>query len=234
MLKNTQINKDIIKTVANGLAELSDKVIYVGGAVVSLYINDPAAEDVRPTKDIDISLEIASLGELETLRQDLQRKGFKQTFEDDVICRFRYKNIKVDVMSTKAIGWAPANPWFKDGFKNRIPYEIADQQIFIMPLPYFLAAKFAAYHDRGEKDPRTSQDIEDIVYILDNNSDIVEIIDNASSEVLDYLRNEFKGFLDIPAMKEAILGNLNPAIQTERYQLIIEKLSRIVSGNSKN
>jgi len=155
MLKNTQVNTDIIKTVAQGLAELNEKVVYVGGAVVSLYINDPAAEDVRPTKDIDISLEIASLTELEKLRQDLNSKGFKQTADDDVICRFRYRNIKVDVMATREIGWAPANQWFRDGFKERIIYEVEDQQIYIMPLPYFIAAKFVAYHDRGEIDPRT-------------------------------------------------------------------------------
>ena len=38
-----------------------DQVVYVGGAVVSLYIDDPAADDVRPTKDIDISMSLASL-----------------------------------------------------------------------------------------------------------------------------------------------------------------------------
>jgi hypothetical protein len=60
MLKNTQINQEVTKKVAIALEELNKRVVFVGGAVVSLYINDPAAEDVRPTKDIDISLEIAS------------------------------------------------------------------------------------------------------------------------------------------------------------------------------
>ena len=78
-------------------------VVYVGGAVVSMYINDPAAADVRPTKDIDISLEIASLTELEQIRKDLRNRGFNQIADEDVICRFRYRNIKVDVMSTQFI-----------------------------------------------------------------------------------------------------------------------------------
>jgi len=58
---NTQINRKVIHTISHGLGELNDKVVYVGGAVVSLYIDDKAAEDIRPTKDIDISLEIASI-----------------------------------------------------------------------------------------------------------------------------------------------------------------------------
>ncbi len=59
-MRNSTINLGIIKKIAIALGELNDKVVYVGGAVVSLYINDPAAEDVRPTKDIDITLRIAS------------------------------------------------------------------------------------------------------------------------------------------------------------------------------
>lgn len=60
-MKNTAINIGIIRKIAKALGELNDRVVYVGGAVVSLYINDPAAEDIRPTKDIDISLEILTL-----------------------------------------------------------------------------------------------------------------------------------------------------------------------------
>ncbi|MFN6946797.1 MAG: hypothetical protein ACK4ND_17755 [Cytophagaceae bacterium] len=61
MLKNTHINKEATKKIARALGELNEKVVFVGGAVVSLYIDDPSADDVRPTKDIDISLEIARL-----------------------------------------------------------------------------------------------------------------------------------------------------------------------------
>jgi len=46
------INRAIIKKVAVALGDLNKKVIYVGGATVSLYINDPGADDVRPTKPL--------------------------------------------------------------------------------------------------------------------------------------------------------------------------------------
>lgn len=109
MLKNTLINRLATRKIAQALGGLNEQVVYVGGAVVSLYIDDPSAEDVRPTKDLDISLEIASLGALEALRASLLEKGFYQSPEDDVICRFRYEDIKVDVMGTEPVGWAPAN-----------------------------------------------------------------------------------------------------------------------------
>ena len=118
----------------------------------------PGADDVRPTKDIDISLEIASLGELESLRQKLNSKGFIQSAEDNIICRFRYDDVKIDVMSTKAIGWAPANPWFAPGFLRKQQQQVENENILILPLPYFLASKFTAFNDRGAKDPRSSHD----------------------------------------------------------------------------
>jgi len=228
MLKNTLLNRNVIKTVAEGLGELNQRVVYVGGAVVSMYINDPAADDVRPTKDIDISLEIASLTELEEIRQELRNKGFSQTADEDVICRFRYRDIKVDVMSTKEIGWAPANIWFEEGFKFKEQTQVDEQMINILPLPYFLASKFTAYHNRGEKDPRTSHDFEDIIYIIDNQTELVEILNHSQGKVLEFLKAEFKAIMTDPRMREAILGNLFPTTQTERMDLIIAKLKAII------
>jgi hypothetical protein len=57
-VKNTIINIQAIKTIAHALGELNSQVVFVGGAVVSLYIDDPSADDVRPTKDVDISLKL--------------------------------------------------------------------------------------------------------------------------------------------------------------------------------
>ena len=227
MLKNNTINKQIIKKIANALGELNDRVMFVGGAVVSLYIDDPAADDLRPTKDIDISLEIVSLAALENIREDLNKKGFYQTAADDVICRFTYEDIKVDVMATKAIGWAPANQWFANGFQHKEKIEVDGKQIHILPLPYFLATKFSAYHNRGGKDPRTSHDFEDITYLLDNQTQLVEKVLNAPHEVKTFLINEFVVILDSPLLQEAILANLFYETQTGRFKSIMEKLTEL-------
>ena len=176
MLSNSEFNREVIRRISLALGEMNERVIFVGGATIGLYINDPAAEDVRATKDVDITVEIASIGELESIREDLIKKGFKQSPEDSVICRFRYDNIKVDVMSTKEVGWAPANPWFLQGFAQREAFQIGDQMIHLLPLPYLIASKFAAHTGRGGKDPRTSHDFEDIVYVIDNRINIVEQI----------------------------------------------------------
>jgi len=225
-LKNTLINREATLTIANALGKLNEYVVYVGGAVVSFYIDDPAADDVRPTKDIDIVLEIASLVELEEVRTKLTKKGFYQSNEDDVMCRFRYKDIKVDVMSTKEIGWAPANPWFEKGYNNLIQVNMDQTQINCLSLPYYLATKFAAFYARGRNDPRTSHDFEDIVYLLNFNSSIVEHVKNSNHVLKQYLIKCFKDILSDSVKQEAILGNLFYEDQEYRFNKIIDKLKK--------
>lgn len=223
-----EINTYRIKELASALGELNEQVIYVGGATVGLYINDPAAEDIRPTQDVDICLAIDTLSELEQIREELIRRGFVQTSEDKVICRFRFKNTKVDVMNTKTVGWAPANPWFAAGFEHKLRVELGDTSIFIIPLPYFLATKFAAYKSRGNNDPRTSHDFEDIVFILDNRTDLVAQFLQISHDLKSFLKVEFHAILEEKLKQEAVFGNLPYENRADRYELLMNNLRRIV------
>lgn len=231
MIKNTIINRGVLKKIAVALSELNEQVIYVGGAVVSLYINDPAADDVRPTKDVDISLSIATLSELEAIREDLTKKGFIQTAEDNVICRFRYDDVKVDVMNTKNVGWAPANPWFAPGYLLKQEVEIEGQRLQILPLSYFLASKITAYNGRGKNEPRTSHDFEDIVYVLDNRTDIVDQILHAPADVKIFLTSELTAIQRDSVKQEAIMGNLFYESRDIRFRKIMENIKTIVSND---
>lgn len=227
MLKNTLINRAAARKIARALGELNEKTVYVGGAIVSLYIDDPAADDVRPTKDIDIFMEIASLSNLEQIREELNRKGFFASSEDNVICRFRYEDIKVDIMSTKAVGWAPANPWFEPGYQHLISFVIDGVEIKCLSLPYYLATKFSAFYSRGISDPRTSHDFEDIVYILNHTTDWITQIIASDDEVKQYLIKCFSDILMDSTKQEAILGNLFHEEQDYRFNKIINQLNQV-------
>ncbi|GEC73378.1 hypothetical protein SAMN05443543_101409 [Flavobacterium flevense] len=231
-MKNTIINRQIIQKIAKALGELNKEVIYVGGATVSLYINDSAAEDVRPTKDIDISLSVATINELEDVREKLTSKGFLQSSELDVICRFKFEDILVDVMNTNPISWAPANPWFKKGFENLEEIKIDQSIIRIMPFNYFLASKFSAYENRGGNDPRFSHDIEDITYILDNRTDWHQFLINEKDKIVkNYIIEKLELIKNNSKFQEAILGNLFYESSEERFQLILNKIDLILNNN---
>ena len=230
MLKNTQINRVVTKKIALALGPLNEKVVFVGGAVVSLYIDDLSAEDVRPTKDLDLTMEIASLGELESIREDLVARGFIQSAMDSVMCRFRYDDVLVDVMATVPIGWAPGNRWFEQGIDKAFSYDLDGLEIRLLPLPYFLATKFDAFFDRGIQDLWASHDYEDIVYLFNHRSDISEQVLKAEVRVKRFLIECASKIHESKSLKEGIIGNLFYEEQEERYNLIINRLSRIAHG----
>lgn len=230
MLKNTLINRIATKKIASALVGLNQNVVYVGGAVVSLYIDDPSADDVRPTKDIDITMEIANVGELEAIREEIQQRGFYQSYEDDVICRFRYEDIMVDLMATKEVGWAPANPWFEPGYKHLITFDLEGVEIQCLSLPYYLATKFSAFYDRGSKDPRGSKDFEDIVYLFNYVTTLKEQVLQSDELIKSYLTTCFQDILEDGVKQEAILCNLFYEEQDLRYEKIIQTLNEICYG----
>lgn len=130
-------------------------------------------------------------------------------------------------MATKAIGWAPANPWFEAGFKDVIHFMADDIRIKCLSLPYFLATKFTAFYDRGANDPRTSHDFEDIVFLLSYVSDWVEQIQTAHEGVRHYLIHSFADVLADSVKQEAILGNLFHEDQAFHYHKIVKNLKQI-------
>ncbi len=226
-MKNTIVNRKAIKKIAAALGELNERVVYVGGALVSLYINDPSADDVRPTADLDISMEIASVGELEKIREELTQKGFVQKAEDKIVCRFNYEGIKVDVMATEQIGWTPANIWFKPGFNYLQKVKVDEQQIRILSLDYFLATKISAFNEREKKEPRSSKDLEDISYTLDNRIDLVEQVSQSPKDVKKFLQEEFKKILEDDSLKEAIFANIYYEMRDIRFENIIQRLKAV-------
>jgi len=227
MRHNHVINRGIVERVARALGPLKEQVVFVGGAVVCLYVDDPAADDVRPTKDVDLLLEVVSLSGLERLREQLTSIGLRQDPMEPVICRFFLNDIMVDVMSTEPIGWAPGNRWFKDGLGRSQNVEVGNNMhVRCLPFVHFLATKFDAYQDRGKNDPLLSKDFEDIVYLLDNRTTAVDDIAVAPEKVRTYLRERCAQLLK-PDLQEAIIAHLSPFEGAERWALLRSKLAAI-------
>lgn len=229
-MKNQIINRKATIKVAKALGELNSEVVFVGGAMVAMYIDDPAAEDIRPTKDLDLTFQITTAGKLEELREKLIEKGFIQTHEDDVICRFRFDDLLVDVMSTQAVGWAPSNRWFMPGFEKSFSVELDDVTIRLMPLPYLLASKMEAFFDRGIKDLYASHDLEDILYIFNYTMNLVEQVFEADSEVIDYLKASVDRMMTDAKIREVIPAHLFYETADERLEIVLEKMKRIAGG----
>jgi len=99
-----------------------------------------------------------------------------------------------------------------------------------LSLPFFLATKFTAFYNRGIKDPRTSKDFEDLVYLLNYSSTIKEQVLVADKEVKKYLNECFLDILNDSVKQEAILGNLFYENQEYRFKKIMQLLKEIING----
>jgi hypothetical protein len=80
-------NIEMLQTVADGLEELREEIVFVGGAVAELYADDPASSDIRPTQDVDCTIELRSYKEHTELEEGLRTKGFaNDTSQGAPIC----------------------------------------------------------------------------------------------------------------------------------------------------
>lgn len=94
--------------VAHQLGELAQEVVFAGGAATGLLVTDPAIADVRPTIDVDVIVQVISHADYFRLQERLREKGFGESMEEEVICRWKYKEILLDVMPTgeKILGFS--------------------------------------------------------------------------------------------------------------------------------
>ncbi|MBU2554098.1 MAG: hypothetical protein KKF98_06520 [Bacteroidetes bacterium] len=99
--------------------------------------------------------------------------------------------------------------------------------INILPVSLFLATKWEAFKNRGG-DPRTSHDFEDIIYVIDNNIEIVDDVLNSEKEVQDFLKSMCLELLSHSFRNEIIESHLNPNTRDERRKIIISKLEKIL------
>jgi len=223
-------NMTMLQTVVKGLEELKDEVVFVGGVVAQMYATDTAATEIRPTKDVDCVIELSSRLKFNQLETRLRTKGFANDMSAGApICRWIYKNIKVDVMPTDETILGFSNLWYIEGIRNKIVKILPDgEEIFIFSPEHFLAAKFEALKSRGPADLRQSHDFEDIIYILDNNPQMPHIIKNAGTDVKNYLIQKFTGILADPNIPEAIETALPYGSGEERTAIIKELIIDII------
>lgn len=226
MHKNQTINLKIVEKVASTLEEINDDVIYVGGAVVSLYVTDEGAEQPRPTKDIDIAVQISTYYQMDQLRKKLADKNIFPAPEETVLYRYTYEDILIDFIPYEATPLGPTNRWLKPGFKKAYPIKIGGAEIKILPVSLFLATKWEAFKSRG-RDPRMSHDFEDIIYVIDNNLNVVDDVINADNDVQMFLKGMSEEILSHSSRNEIIECHINPYTMEDRRNLIINKLEQL-------
>ena len=226
-MENRTINIGVVEEVAAALKSFKEQIVFIGGAVVSLYADDAAADEIRPTGDIDMTVNLAGYGKWSQMEKQLVTLGFYPDPRGHSICSYRYKNIPIDIMSAFDGPLGPANKWYKIGFEDLWTVKAINESIKIFKAPCYLATKFEAFNDRGEQNHRTSHDFEDIIYVIDNRINIVDEIAKTDERIKVFLISEVIKILGSPYFKDILSVYLHPLIAEERYPLLLEKFMDI-------
>ena len=226
---------DSLHVVARHFNGLDIPYAFLGASVLPLLVDNAGVLEIRPTIDIDLSVEVVTLFELYELETRLRERGFRHdTREGAPICRWLVEGVTVDAMPTEASVLGMASEWFHEAVTTAARMDLGDGvQAPVIKRPYFLATKLTAYRDRGAKDPYMSKDLEDIVTLFDGCRETDFLLGEGSSSLRNFITAGMQAHLENPEFVEAVEGCFRAdPVSRERSQIVLERMRAISSARS--
>lgn len=193
-------------------------------------MSDPAAASARVTYDVDLVVEVATLQDYHRMEEKFASKGFARDMVADApICRWRYREIEVDLMPTAPGILGFSNRWYPLAMvtaeKRALPSGVT---IRLIAAPLFVATKFEAFVDRGAEDLLGSHDLEDIINVIDGRPELADEIARADGELRSHLAGKCAALLAMPNFMNYLPGLLTQdATLPERVAEVAARLRRI-------
>jgi len=209
--------------------------LLVGGATVELWITDPAAPEFRPTADVDVVVEIATLVEFHRFEGRLREKRFEHDQESGVICRFKHPDapaLLLDVMPTQAAILGFENRWQSEAFAHATGVTLpSGQSIRAIPPAFLLATKLEAFETRGKGDFHGSRDFEDIITLIDGRKELPGEMAAAPRALREYVSEKLRGLRANASFASGVQGALLPTAETqERAELVVKPRIEAIVG----
>jgi hypothetical protein len=226
-----RVNPEDIGTIARRLEPLNTRMVFLGGAIVPLLLDNPNLIDVRHTKDIDLAVEVVTRLDYSKIEEKLIALKFSpDTSEDAPMCRWIIDGFKVDVMPVRDPTGKWRVRWFDVALETADTRAIDGTPCLVAPAPSFIATKMEAFADRGNDDFMGSHDMEDIVTVIDGRTSLGEEVRASSTALRSYLVGTIKAYLEVDAFKECLSGHLPPdAASQQRLSGLIEKVRSIAA-----
>ena len=216
----TAAEADIL-TLDRKLQGVRFQYAFIGGAVLSLLVDDPEADSIRVTKDVDVVMNIRTRAEFHDADEILLQMGFRHdTREGAPICRWICDGVTVDVLPMRGdvLGWD--SKWFEEALGATVPIVRDSRSLNVISAPYFVALKLEAFEGRGHRDFILSSDFEDVICLFNGRASIVEEI--ASCEALrGALALKFAEYMNSPDLEDAVEGFVQTENDPERRKKTI-------------
>lgn len=227
--------KEMIESVARALGdEMLNDVAFVGGCTTGLLVTDEVTkEGIRFTDDVDLIINVVGYTGWTAFQEQLKSKGFGVSLEDDVICRMRLGELKVDFMPDNEAILGFSNRWYRQALETARAYELTDDIVIrLLTPPYFVATKLEAYKGRGNNDPLASHDMEDILNIVDGRPELVAEIKAAQEDVRLYIAEQIDELLAHEMIDYAIQGIVMGS--ADRAAIVFARLETIQALKRKD
>lgn len=205
------IHKQMLEQVACALgAELLQTMTFVGGCTTGLLLTDAfTREQVRHTDDVDLIVHVMGYGGFNQLQEQLKKQGFTITIPDPdetfPICAMKLGELRVDFMPDDESVLGFSNRWYKAAMETATPYKLTETITINLVSPvYFIATKLEAFKGRGKGDVLASRDIEDILNLLDGRPELISEVQNATTELQNYIATEITLLLAVNDFEYAV------------------------------
>lgn len=225
----------MLEAVAEGIGhDLRQRLVFVGGCTTALFVTDPITlEDVRATTDVDLIVDLAGYGEWTQLQEQLRRKGFLESPDDDIICRMRLGDLKVDFMpdDEKILGFS--NRWYRKSIATAVTHQLTESlDIRRLVPPLFVATKLEAYRGRGGNDPLTSHDLEDIFIVVDGREELIGEVLEADMDVREFIAQQLRDLQRHRDFDNFLEGNIRGP--EGRIQIMRERLDALAASDGQD
>lgn len=212
MAATHHVLESMLDTVAAALGpELCREMAFVGGCTTALMLTDEISrESVRFTDDVDLIIHVLGFPDWMAKQAVLKQKGFTQSQEDEVICRMRLQGglsqpLMVDFMpdDEKILGFS--NRWYAPALQTAQTRLLSTgREVRVVSPVFFVATKLEAYLGRGNNDPLSSRDIEDILTVVDGRESLVSEIREAAAELKTSIATQLADLLQNPDFDYAV------------------------------
>lgn len=212
-MNSSDTNVALLEVVAEHLgADLREKLVFLGGAVVGLLITDPAMPTIRSTEDVDLVTHVAGLRDFHVVERALIARGFVHDVQPGApICRWRVAGVPVDVMPTDEEILGFSNRWYSVAVETSQRFVLpSGVEIRLVSPPVFVATKLEAFAGRGNKDFLFSHDLADLISVVDGRDLLVSECEGSDERLKYYLRNQFARLTETRAFRDALPGHLPP------------------------
>jgi predicted nucleotidyltransferase len=223
-------NLAILEIAAQALGDLTHSLVFIGGCATGLLITRIRAYQIRPTEDVDVVAEVATITEYHSIEAQLASRGFKHDISPDApICRWIGAGVTLDVMPSQPGVLSFHNRWYPLAVSTAIPVSLpSGRSIKLITAPLFLATKLEAFKDRGNSDFLASHDLEDIVTVVDGRPALTGEVRLAPQELRAYLAAELSSLLSSSEFLDALAGHLpGDAASQSRLPMLIDLLKEL-------